>query len=80
MNQTEEEDDDNENKEERLIKDGRNPARIIGGVWTARGEIPWQVAILKEDFTTWDGCGGLLLSCDPVIIVTAAHCVYKSGN
>ena len=66
-------------KEERIVKDGRNPSRIVGGTWTAMGEIPWQVAILKEDFITWDGCGGVLLSCDPVIIVTAAHCVYKFG-
>ena len=80
-NQTEEDivDNENEEKEERIVKDGRNPSRIVGGTWTARGEIPWQVALLKEDFTTWDGCGGLLLSCDPVIIVTAAHCVHKFG-
>lgn len=78
-NQTEEDLIENKEKEERIVKDGSNRSRVIGGTLTARGEIPWQVAILKEDYTTWDGCGGVLLSCDPVIIVTAAHCVYKCG-
>ena len=78
-NQTEEDLIENTDKEERIVKDGSNRSRIIGGTLTGWGEIPWQVAILKEDFTTWDGCGGVLLSCDPVIIVTAAHCVYKFG-
>ena len=81
-NKTEEERENktyNGEKEERIVKDGRNPLRIIGGQLTVKEEIPWQVAILKED-GSWDGCGGVLLLCDPVIIVTAAHCVHRSES
>ena len=38
-----------------------------------------QVGILRADLG-WDGCGAVLLSCSPVIIVTAAHCVARSGH
>ena len=67
--------------EERIIKDGRNPARVVGGEITAELEVPWQVALLRSD-GTWDGCGALLLHCRPAIIVTAAHCVarYSPGE
>ena len=66
--------------------------RVIGGDITDENEIPWQVfvpmihniltmktnkvALLKSD-NSWDGCGGVLLSCDPVIVITAAHCVMR---
>ena len=83
-------------KEERIIKNGKNPFRVIAGEATAASEIPWQVwyidiwessstndivtidqvGLLRSDLT-WDGCGGLLLSCDPVVVVTAAHCVVQ---
>ena len=66
----------NSTVEERIIKDGRDPARVVGGEVTAELEIPWQVAVLRSD-GTWDGCGGLLLNCRPAIIVTAAHCVAR---
>ena len=38
-----------------------------------------KVAVLKAD-NSWDGCGALLLSCDPLIVITAAHCVIKYGK
>jgi len=47
--------------------------RIIGGNSTAEGEIPWQCAVLKND-GKWMGCGAVLLSCNPTIVVSAAHC------
>ena len=47
--------------------------RILGGVDTSENEFPWQCALLKPDMS-WFGCSAVLLSCDPVIIVTAAHC------
>ena len=49
----------------------KNNNRIIGGENVARGEFPWQVALVyKWDSTPW--CGGTLLSSDTVL--TAAHC------
>jgi len=47
--------------------------RILGGVITKENEFPWQCAILKPDGSFY-GCSAVLLSCDPVIIVSAAHC------
>ena len=32
------------------------------------------MALLRKD-GGWAGCGAVLLSCDPLIVVTAAHCV-----
>ena len=49
----------------------KNNNRIIGGENVARGQFPWQVALVfKWDSTPW--CGGTLLSSDTVL--TAAHC------
>ena len=28
-------------------------------------------------YGAWDGCGGVLLNCDPPVILTAAHCVQS---
>ena len=38
------------------------------------GELPWHVAMLRH-YEGWHGCSAALLSCDPPIVVTAAHCV-----
>ena len=62
------------------MKDPGNPflkaddEKIIGGVPVLENEIPWQVALLNQD-GSWRGCSAILLSCDPVIVITAAHCV-----
>ena len=36
-------------------------------------EPPCQCALLRPDYSFY-GCSAVLLSCDPVILVTAAHC------
>ena len=48
--------------------------KITGGTSAVENEIPWQVALVDQA-GDWLGCGAVLLSCDPVIVVTAAHCV-----
>ena len=58
----------------RIVKNGKGPFRVIGGNVTQENEIPWQVAMLRKT-DGWHGCGAALLSCDPLIVVTAAHCV-----
>ena len=55
-----------------LHKDDEDP-KIIGGVPALENEFPWQVAVMTQN-DTWRGCGAILLSCDPVIVVSAAHC------
>ena len=50
--------------------------RILNGVVTKENEFPWQCALLRPDESFY-GCSAILLSCDPVIIVTAAHCFRK---
>jgi Trypsin len=58
--------------------------RIVGGNTTTIAEWPWQAAVtLNPAFYPGDGfdrqfCGGSLVT--PTIVVTAAHCVHKSGN
>ena len=56
---------------EGLTDDG---IRVVGGGITRENELPWHVALLRKN-NGWHGCGAALLSCDPVIVVTAAHCV-----
>jgi len=48
--------------------------KIVGGVEALENEFPWQVAIMTEN-DTWRGCGAILISCDPVVVVSAAHCL-----
>ena len=74
-----EEGEEGEEGEERIIKDGRDPARVVGGQITGELEVPWQAALLRAD-GRWDGCGALLLNCQPAIILTAAHCVARSSH
>jgi trypsin len=58
--------------------------RIVGGSTTTIAEWPWQAAVtLNPAFYPGNGfqrqfCGGSLVA--PTIIVTAAHCVHRSGN
>jgi len=53
-------------------------SRIVGGEATAEGEIPWQCALLKSD-NSWAGCGAVLLSCEPTIVLSAAHCFPRAS-
>jgi len=53
--------------------------RILGGIVTQDNEFPWQCALLKKD-ESFFGCGAVLLSCDPLIIATAAHCFVEEAN
>merc|ERR1712106_258518 len=48
--------------------------KIIGGIPARENEFPWQVGVMTTN-DTWRGCGAILLSCDPVIVVSAAHCL-----
>ena len=50
--------------------------RIVGGEEAAENEFPWHCALLSRTDKFY-GCSATLLSCDPVIIVTAAHCFPK---
>jgi Ca2+-binding RTX toxin-like protein len=58
--------------------------RIVGGNTTTIAEWPWQAAVtLNPAYYSGNGfdrqfCGGSLVT--PTIIVTAAHCVHKSGT
>merc|ERR1719500_239295 len=51
--------------------------KIVNGVKALENEFPWQVAIMKAN-DTWRGCSAILLSCDPIIVVSAAHCLTNS--
>jgi len=53
--------------------------KIVGGVEALENEFPWQVAIMFAN-DSWRGCGAILLSCDPVVVVSAAHCVTRFGH
>eukprot|EP00090_Calanus_glacialis_P018992 TRINITY_DN2930_c2_g1_i2.p1 TRINITY_DN2930_c2_g1~~TRINITY_DN2930_c2_g1_i2.p1 ORF type:complete len:374 (+),score=80.97 TRINITY_DN2930_c2_g1_i2:72-1193(+) len=52
---------------------GLSNKRIIGGEEARENEFPWMCSVLYSD-SEFYGCGATLLSCDPVIIVSAAHC------
>ena len=52
--------------------------RIVGGEAAAENEFPWMCAVLNSD-NSFFTCGATLLSCDPLIVVTAAHC-FPSGQ
>jgi secreted trypsin-like serine protease len=44
---------------------------VVGGTRAAQGEFPWMVRLSM-------GCGGALYS--PTLVLTAAHCVSRSGT
>ena len=58
----------------KLIHNDNDDIRVVGGTEARENEIPWHVAMLRKN-DGWHGCGAALLSCDPLIVVTAAHCV-----
>ena len=47
---------------------------VVGGEVARLNELPWHVSMLRSH-DGWAGCSAALLSCDPAIVVTAAHCV-----
>ncbi|MCE7006623.1 serine protease [Kibdelosporangium philippinense] len=51
--------------------DGEVGVQVIGGTRAAKGEFPWMVRLSM-------GCGGALYA--PNIVLTAAHCVTRTGN
>merc|ERR1711936_950548 len=54
--------------------------RILGGIISKEHEFPWHCALLKKD-GSFHGCGAVLLSCEPeIIIATAAHCFVRESN
>ena len=52
---------------------GAANVRIVGGEEAAENQLPWQCMIQNGDGSFY-GCGATLISCDPVILVSAAHC------
>ena len=56
---------------------GEVNTRIVGGEEATENQFPWQCAILDSEDRFY-GCGATILSCDPVIIVSAAHCFNPS--
>jgi len=61
-----------------LHKEDQDP-KIVGGVPAVENEFPWQVAVMTTN-NTWRGCGAILLSCDPIIVISAAHCFPKNNS
>ena len=49
-------------------------SRVVGGEEAGQHEFPWHCALLNSEGKFY-GCSATLISCDPVIAVTAAHCV-----
>ncbi|KAF5883222.1 coagulation factor IX-like, partial [Clarias magur] len=49
--------------------------RIVGGLQTIPGEIPWQVALVNRKQLVF--CGGSLLN--EMWVITAAHCLMEVG-
>jgi len=58
---------------------GLSNKRIIGGEEARENEFPWMCSILFSD-NSFYGCAATLLSCDPVVIVSAAHCFFGMSD
>ena len=56
---------------------GQTTGRIVGGDEATENQLPWQCTIYNSD-DSWYGCGATIISCDPVIIISAAHCFQVS--
>ena len=52
---------------------GTANVRIVGGEEASENQLPWQCMIQNSDGSFY-GCGASIISCDPVIIISAAHC------
>jgi len=52
--------------------------RVVGGEEAGENEFPWMCAILNSD-NSYYTCGATLISCNPTIIVSAAHC-FEGAN
>jgi len=53
--------------------------RVVGGEEAGENEFPWMCAILNSD-NSYYTCGATLISCNPTIIVSAAHCFEGSNG
>ena len=52
--------------------------RIAGGEEAVENQFPWQCVIQNSDGSFY-GCGATLISCNPVILISAAQC-FKRNN
>ena len=52
---------------------GTANVRIVGGEEATENQLPWQCMIQNSDGSFYT-CGATIISCDPVIIISAAHC------
>ena len=57
---------------------GAGGVRIVGGQDADENQFPWQCGILDR-YDYFYGCGAIIISCDPVIILSAAHC-FQGAN
>ena len=52
---------------------GQLNTRIVGGEAATENQFPWTCGILTSD-NKFYGCGATIINCNPVVIVSAAHC------
>ena len=57
---------------------GEANLRIVGGEEASENQISWQCSIRNSDGSFY-GCGATLISCDPVIIISAAQCFQRNN-